>query len=300
MIPPGSTSVVGGAVSSSPLVALIPELGPFPPPVYTVPVVLMAIGGIALLYAVGPEVTDWTILGLAPWIASGAALHVLYKQPAFFEGVRPLFGSPMIYLTTVAMTVLAWTTAAVIAEMRPPGASCARQLGAVGGGVLIALIGYSIYICTAIAFIRPLWPVLGLSIAGLAAGFAWIALSLTFTEVATVTARTGAFVVFGHALDGVSTALGIDVVNAEERTPFAQEILDFAAGLPTAEVLGVGWLFLLVKLLLALVIVISFKEFVEHRPKQARLVLIVVAALGLGPGAHNLILFTVIETVGLV
>lgn len=275
-------------------------IGPFPPPIYTVPVVLTVVGGAALLFAVGPEITDWTVVGLAPWVASGAALHVLYQQPAFFPDVRPLFGAPLVYLTTLALTLLAWTTSAVIVEMRPPEASCARQLGAAGTGVFISLVGYAIYIAAVISFIRPLWPVLGFALACMATAFVWIALSLTFTEVAAVTGRTGALVVFGHTLDGVSTALGIDVLGVAERTPLARELLGFSAGLPTADVVGVGWLYLLVKLLLALMVVIAFKEYVEYRPTQARLVMIVVAALGLGPGVHNLVLFTVVETVGIV
>ncbi|PSQ17667.1 DUF63 domain-containing protein [Halobacteriales archaeon QS_8_69_26] len=275
-------------------------LGPFPGAVYTVPVVLTVVGGAVLLFAVDPEVTDWTVVGLAPWVASGAALHVLYQQPAFFPNVRPLFGSPLIYLTTIGITLVAWTASSVVVEMRPPDASCARQLGAVGTGVFISLVGYSIYIAAAISFIRPLWPVLGFALAVMGAAFAWIALSLTFTDVAAVTGRSGALVVFGHTLDGVSTALGIDVLGVEERTPLARGLLDFSAGLPTADVIGVGWLFLLAKLLIALMVVIAFKEYVEYRPTQARLILVLVAALGLGPGIHNLLLFTVIETVGIV
>ena len=274
-------------------------VGPFPPMVYTAPVALTLLGGLAILYAIGTEVTDWTVLGLAPWIASGAALHVLYQQPAFFPATRPLFDNPMIYLTTAAVTVVVWSVSALITDMRPPGASCARQLAATGTGVLIALVGYSLYVSTAIAFIRPLWPVLGFSLAAVATGFVWIALSLTFTDVVAVTGRTGAAVVFGHALDGISTALGIDVLGVEERTPFAEGLLDVAAGLPTADVIGVGWVFLLVKLLLALTVVVAFKDFLERRPTEARLVLILVAAVGLAPGVHNLLLFVVIETVGL-
>jgi len=63
-------------------------------------------------------------------------------------------------------------------------------------------------------------------------------------------------------------------------------------------VIGAGWLFLLIKLLLAVFVVVAFTGYVEDDPEEGRFVLTVVAGLGLGPGAHNMLLFTVIESLG--
>jgi uncharacterized membrane protein len=100
-------------------------------------------------------------------------------------------------------------------------------------------------------------------------------------------------VLFGHGLDGVSTAIGVDILGFGERTPASRVILDIAAELPTADTLGVGWLFLVVKLGVAAAVVALFVELVEEDPRQGYLLLALVAALGLGPGVHNLLLYAV-------
>nr|NIS28553.1 DUF63 domain-containing protein [Actinomycetota bacterium]NIU64024.1 DUF63 domain-containing protein [Actinomycetota bacterium]NIW25823.1 DUF63 domain-containing protein [Actinomycetota bacterium]NIX20692.1 DUF63 domain-containing protein [Actinomycetota bacterium] len=64
-----------------------------------------------------------------------------------------------------------------------------------------------------------------------------------------------------------------------------------AGALPTAELLGVGWLFVAVKLGVAGAVVWLFADFVEDDPRQGYLLLAVVAAVGLGPGVHNLLLY---------
>jgi uncharacterized membrane protein len=103
----------------------------------------------------------------------------------------------------------------------------------------------------------------------------------------------GVLVVFAHALDGVSTAVGADLLGFEERTPLSAAILEFAGTLPTADPLGVGWLFVLVKLALAGAIVSLFADYVREEPTQAYLLLSGVIAVGLGPGAQNVLLYVV-------
>jgi uncharacterized membrane protein len=142
---------------------------------------------------------------------------------------------------------------------------------------------------------NPVYPVFGTVVAALVTALAWVGLSLSYTDVARYTGRTGAFVVFAHSLDGVSTALGYDLLGAGERTPLSRLILEFSAGLPTAQYLGAGWLFVLVKIVLALVIVAAFREYLEESPRRARLLLAFVAAVGFGPGVYNLLQFTITE-----
>lgn len=278
---------------------VLPEGFAIPSLIYVVPV-LLALALVAwLVYGVRPPITDYTALAVTPWIGTGATLHVLYQQPAFYASVRPLFGTPMVYLTTAVFAGAVWFFAEVAAEMRDEVGSADRYLGIVGTGALVAVVTYSLYIGTLFGTIRPLWPVIGIALSAMGAAFAWVAVSLLFTDTATVVARTGAVVVFGHVLDGVSTAMGVDFFpGISERTPFSAFILEVSSQLPTAEVIGTGWLFLLVKLLLAVFVVVAFTGYVEDDPEEARLVLTVVAALGLGPGTHNMVLFTVIESVG--
>jgi uncharacterized membrane protein len=104
----------------------------------------------------------------------------------------------------------------------------------------------------------------------------------------------GFLAVFGHALDGVSTAVGVDLLGFGERTPLSRAIIEFAATLPTEPYLGTVWLFVLVKLAVASGVVTLFADYVREDPSEGYALLGFVAAVGLGPGVHNLLLFTVL------
>jgi len=120
----------------------------------------------------------------------------------------------------------------------------------------------------------------------------WTGLKRVRPEVR-VTGTAGALAVVAHSVDGVSTAIGIDVLGATERTPLSRAIIEFGALLPTADLLGAAWLFVVVKAVLACFVVTVMVEYVRDEPAEGRLLLALVAAVGLGPGAHNLLLFTI-------
>ena len=69
--------------------------------------------------------------------------------------------------------------------------------------------------------------------------------------------------------------------------------MDFAASIPTEATPGSGWLFVGVKVPLALVVIAAVEGLYEDEPLQARILLGFVAAVGFGPGIHNLLLFAV-------
>ena len=50
----------------------------------------------------------------------------------------------------------------------------------------------------------------------------------------------GIFVVFGQAIVAVSTAVGIDVLSVSEQVLLSRAVLDLAAILSTAPIIGVG------------------------------------------------------------
>jgi len=269
-----------------------------PEPVYWVPTLLVFLAAAVALYALGPTVTDWTAPALVPWIGVGAVLHVLYQGPSLSPAVRPLFGNPTVYFTTGAALVLVWTVSELVADARSPGASNDRQLGVVGGGVLLVLLGWSAYLVEVTrqaVQVRPFWPAVALVVGVALAGLCWAVMSLLVPRTVVVAGRTGAVVLAGHALDGVSTALAVDgpVDGFTERTPLSRLLIDVGASLPTADLVGTAWLFVLVKVVLAGVVLVAFRETVEDRPDAARVVLALVAAVGLGPAVHNLVLFAV-------
>ncbi|MFW5937631.1 MAG: DUF63 family protein [Halanaeroarchaeum sp.] len=277
------------------LFEVLPEGFSLPDPIYLIPLVVLTVGVVALAVVVNAPVTDETIVAFAPWMALGAVFHVLYQQAAFPESIEPLFGAPSVYLTTFVIAGLVWFLSTLLGEMRGSG-SVERRLGTIGLGFAIVFVGFSLYIGANRGTLTPtsaFWPLIGLVVAGVVAVLAWILLSLTFTDAARKTGMPGSLVVLAHTLDGVSTAIGVDVLGVTERTPLSREIMDFAASLPTEAYLGSGWLFVAVKVTLALVVVAAVEGLYEDEPLQARLLLGFVAAVGFGPGVHNLLLFAV-------
>lgn len=120
---------------------------------------------------------------------------------------------------------------------------------------------------------------------------AWRAL-VRINPAVGVTGGVGGLVVFAHALDGVSTAVGVTQLGFGERSPLSRLLLELG-GLPSVPVFGEGWVFLLVKLAVAGVAVSLFVPYVRETPREGMLFLGFLAAVGLGPAAHNLLLFTI-------
>ena len=57
--------------------------------------------------------------------------------------------------------------------------------------------------------------------------------------------------------------------------------------------MGAGWFFVCVKIGLAIALVFLFVDYAKEKPLYARILLIVMIAIGIGPGMHNLILYSV-------
>lgn len=268
---------------------VLPEGFSLPPLVYTVLLVLGVLTVAAVLYVLSPPVRSRTIVALAPWMMAGGVVHAIRLTLGVPSIVEPLLGSPAVYATVAIVAGAVWVFAAIYEEMGPHPAE--RTLGIVGTGVVVTFVVFALIEGYQSGELHPLPPVVAVAGAVVAAAVTWIVLSIYFTDSAAVTSWAGATVVAAHALDGVTTAVGYDVLNAEEQTPLSARVLEAGELLPTAEYLGAGWLFVLVKLLLASFIVILFREWVRDEPHRARLFLAIVAAVGLGPGSHNLMLF---------
>ena len=263
------------------------------PPLPYLGALVFAVGAISvLLYAIRPPVTRWTVVAFAPWMVLGSAFHVLYQLDQFPTLVRPLFGTPSVYLTTFALMGVFWLVFSFIATATGNASQIPRRLGAIGAGLAIVTVGFILLSGLRTGTLTIIWPLVVFVLSVVVTAIAWLALSLTYTSVAANTGIVGALVIFSHVLDGISTAIGYDLLGAGERSPLPREILEFAGTLPTAELIGAGWLFVLVKVALALGVVGLFSSFVREEPTEGYLLLGVIAAVGLGPGVHNVLLFT--------
>ena len=271
---------------------IVPDGVVVPPLAYTALLAFGVVSMTALLLAIRPRVTSWTVVAATPWMVTGGALHVLQIIGAFEPLLEPLFEAPAVYVTTYILAAAIWLVAAVLSA-GGLGGSPDRTLGSVGGGLAITFAGVIFWQGYQAGTLDPFWPVVGLVVTGVVTAAAIIPFSLRYTDAVAITEKAGFVVVFGHALDGVSTAIGIDILGAHERSPLPRAIMEFAGDLPTAPYIGEGWLFVVVKLVLALALVALFADYVRERPARGYLALILVAGVGLGPGAHNLLLFLV-------
>lgn len=92
----------------------LPEGTTLPPVPYLV-AVLLAGGGVAVAFRRrAPEVSAAHVLGLVPWIALGAAFHVLYVVGALPQPLAPLGGSPTVYLATGTLAGGVWLGAEAV------------------------------------------------------------------------------------------------------------------------------------------------------------------------------------------
>jgi uncharacterized membrane protein len=267
--------------------AVLPEGFALPPLPYLIALLVGLVVVAATFRRRRPPVTDATILALAPWMALGSAFHVLYVLEVLPAAVRPLAGTPAVYLTVAVVAGATWLGTAVGASGETP-----RLLGGVGLVALVPVVAAVLGVGAGRRTLRFLPALAILLLSALAAAATWAVLRRRYPEVA-LTGRVGALAVAGHALDGVSTAVGIDLLGFDERTPLSALVIEFAASLPTAPLIGSGWLFVLVKLVVAAAVVAALTDMVREEPTQGRLLLGFVAAVGLGPGAHNVLLFAV-------
>lgn len=281
-----------GMLTTLGAVGVLPEGFVIPPLVHTVVLLIMTGGVIALLWAIRPPISDWTGPALVPWIILGGILHALYKSPEvaqFPDIVEPLFSSPAVYATITVLAGLVWIGSTWRAAAL--GGSSDRPLGVIGTGLAITIAALGIWAAIDIGELTPFYSTVILFGVPILTALIWTVLSLTYTTTAAITKKTGAIVIFGHVIDGVSTAVGYDVIGVNEQVPLSTAILKLGERFPYSETIGAGWLFVLVKTILAVAIIILFTEYVREEPRKGRLLLTLIAAVGLGPGAHNLMLF---------
>lgn len=272
---------------------LLPSGLVVPPWPYVAVLAVLTVVLVSLLYSIRPPVTRRQVVAFAPWIVTGGIFHAFYQFGAFPRVLAPLFSAPAVYVTTFVATATVWLVSAFLATVNDRPERIARDLGAIGAGVVIALTGIAYWQALDLVdgVLPLLWPPIGFVGALVITLPAYYLLTLWKTAAVGKAGAAGVLVVYAHALDGLSTAIGIDVVGTGERTPLPRLIMDFAAELPTAPYVGRGWLFVVVKLLIAMGVVVLLADYVEEEPSEGNLLLAFVAAVGLGPAANNLFLF---------
>lgn len=236
---------------------------------------LVAVLGGAVLSRVRPTVTSTSLAALVPWVVTGATVYA-GAQSAGIEG--PIFSPPWVYVVVGGFSALVWAGGVV---------SGRESTILAGVGVTVALLS-GVVAESAAGPARLRWPILSLAGATLLTAVVWMAVGRGVPGLER-TGWLGPFALFGQTFDGVTTLVGVDVLGFSERVTLSRWILELAAGLPTAEVLGTGWLFLVVKISLASV-VLRLAAAWEDDERSRNAFVWVVGVVGLGPAVHNVIL----------
>lgn len=160
---------------------------------------------------------------------------------------------------------------------------------AISVGVLFCLS--SLLHFTGISQIQLLWPAVSGFGAIALTTIAWLTIHRFLPSVTAQAGWMGIFVVFGQAIDAVSTAVGVDVLSVSEQVPLSRAVLEFASILPTASIIGVGWLFVILKLGLAICLVWLIATDTKTSPLGTRILFLGAGLTGLIPGLRNIILY---------
>jgi len=267
----------------------------------------LAVGTVAVvatLYTLRPPITQKVVLTFAPWMVVGAALHVFFQLGEAYDAqvyppaIEPLFSAPAVYLTTFIVMGVVWVAAVIAGQVTASAAEeeydyVARYLGSTGAGAMLVLVGLLIWqgIDPLVGPFDPILPTIGLIVALVLTFLVYVIIGVWRTYVIAEARYVGALVLFAHAFDGVTTAIGVDLLGVGERSVVPARIIEFSATLPTAQYLGSGWLFIVVKVLVATLVVVLFADYAVEEPSRANLLYGLVAAVGLGPAANNYLLF---------
>jgi len=261
------------------------------------PYLVVLLGGVvllaALLVALEPPVDQRTVVALAPWMALGGALHALNQPPIelYDATLSPLFGTPAVYLTTFNTMATVWLLLSMFGVRTGHAENVSRNLGLVGTGVLTVVLLLSAITALRSSLVEPVWPALAVLVSLFVAAIAVLVVALWRTPIIIRARYAAPVVVFAHVFDGVSTAIGTDILGVSERSPLPRAIMEFAGSLPTAAAIGSGWLFVLVKIVVATAVVVLMDDYLNDDPVEASLLLSLVAAVGIGPATNNVVLF---------
>jgi uncharacterized membrane protein len=265
-----------------------------PPAPYLVALALGAAAVVAALYRRRPRVTAESVTALAPWIAAGGALYALHQVGVPRDSLDPLFGSPAVYVTVGILAGGVWVAVADRPADSWSASGAPALLAGTGGALLLAALVAAVFGPTPSGAGGGGTPVASVAIAVVSVAVAATAWGvLRRVRDVGATGSVGSLAVFGHTLDGVSTAVGYDLLGFGEQTPLSRLIIDAGAALPTAELIGAGWLFAAVKVGLGVAVVALFEEYVRADPTEGYALLGLIVAVGLGPGVHNVVLFAI-------
>jgi len=249
---------------------------------------------LGLLWFVRPRLRQETVLAMTPWMIAGSAAHALFTVGAYPDQFVLLFGQEAIYLTTFILTGMVWAMMETASAFGRTTGTDAQYLTASGVGAAVITIGAVLLHGFGAELESVLFAVGALLGAVVVASLAFFVLSYAYSKGVIETGLLGWLLVFGHVLDGTTTVVAVDVNGTPVNYELGQQIVDFAATLPTYEFLGAAWLLVVLRLALALVVVAGvahlLSRYLQGREAWGYAFLGLIVAFGLGPGFHHFLI----------
>lgn len=256
-----------------------------------VPALMAALVG-TMLYVMEPPVNRRVVLSLTPWMVVGGAVHALYTANAYPPdfSLRPFFGPLTVYFTTFVAAGMVWAMMTTASKLADSTVRDAQYMAAAGIGAALTSLGIVLSRAADAETIIPAF--VGLIGAAVVASVVYLLVTIVHTTTLVQTGLLGLVVVFAHALDGVITAVGVDVLGQGSGYAAGQWLLARSAELPTAGTLGRGWVVVVAKLAVAVAAVVLVAVLLDRpsegdRGPAGHVALGLVAAYGLGPGVHR-------------
>jgi len=249
---------------------------------------------LGLLWFVRPKLRQETVLAMTPWMIAGSAAHALFTVGAYPDQFVLLFGQQAIYFTTFILTGMVWAMMETASGFGRTSGTDAQYLTASGVGAAVVTTGAVLLRGFGAELDEVLFAVGALLGALVVASLAFFVVSYVYSKAVIQTGLLGWLLVFGHVLDGTTTVVAVDVDGTPVSYELGRQVVDFAATLPTYEVLGAAWLLVVLRLLLALVVVAGvahlLSRYLEGRESLGYAFLGLIVAFGLGPGFHHFLI----------
>jgi uncharacterized membrane protein len=281
---------------------------------YAITLVFMLAGVYLLLQRLDLEPYREFFYALVPFMLFGGALRVV--EDAFDAGLRSglpvpldypgntIFISPLIYFTVF---FLAFGSLLIAKHLQRRGYTDTYHypLGAIGVGVAAVTVGYLTWLSATTAYVGfyPGVFVVTMGLASLIAVGAYLLLERVAPWANEGTRYMGIVIVWAHAVDGVANVIASDWATAfglaslyGSKHPVDRILSGFTRSIQGPELtamVGDSWMFLVVKVVVAVAILAIFEEeFLEDSPRYAVVLLAAIVAVGLGPGTRDMIRVT--------
>lgn len=244
----------------------------------TVVYAIVAIAAVFLIYRFlrrsGVVISDGFVKSIIPFIVFGSILRIaedgnVLPRVVDILGVKIFpFVTPGIYILTFALLVLTWFVLSKTAPSREEFEGKTFWAGlALCALALVAVLPLLFKAANLFAF------------AAIVAGgvAAWIAFKLIWSKRGLKPSFAQSAVVFGQALDGFATFIGVQFLGYSEQ---------HLVGNAVFSIFGGPWAFLVLKIVFAFAVVeIARREKMDSN--QENYLLLLIAIVGLGPGLRD-------------